>query len=81
MLKLYHGMYSASPRTSVNNYDIIKVKCARIHWDPYQEHLIYDIEKIQRHAARWVLSDYNSYGKIRYVEPPWMAHSTREETC
>ena len=28
-------------------------------WDPYQEYLIYDLEKIQRHAARWVLLDYN----------------------
>ena len=25
-------------------------------WDPYQEYLIYDLEKIQRRAARRVLS-------------------------
>ena len=30
-------------------------------WDPHQEYLIYDIEKIQRRAARWVLSDYSYY--------------------
>ena len=30
-------------------------------WDPYHEYLIYDIEKIQRHAARWVLSDFGWY--------------------
>jgi len=28
-------------------------------WDPYHEYLVYDIKKIQRHAARWVLSDYS----------------------
>ena len=28
-------------------------------WDPYQEYLKYDLEKIQRRAARWVLSNYN----------------------
>ena len=28
-------------------------------WDPYQEYL-YDLEKIQQRAARWVLSDYNT---------------------
>ena len=28
-------------------------------WDPHQEYLIYEIEKIQRRAARWALSDYN----------------------
>ena len=27
-------------------------------WDPYQEYLLYDLEKIQRRAARWVLSNY-----------------------
>lgn len=28
-------------------------------WDPHQVYLIHDIEKVQRRAARWVLSDYN----------------------
>ena len=28
-------------------------------WDLYQLYLIYDIEKIQRRAARWTLSDFN----------------------
>ena len=31
---------------------------AAIIWDPYQQHLIDDIEKIQRRAARWVMGDY-----------------------
>ena len=30
-------------------------------WDPYHEYLIYDIEKIQPRAARWVLSDFSWY--------------------
>ena len=33
-------------------------------WDPYQEYLIYDLEKIQRRAARWVLSNYNYYSSV-----------------
>jgi len=33
-------------------------------WDPYQEYLTYDIEKIQRCAARWVLSDYSYYSSV-----------------
>ena len=33
-------------------------------WDPYQEYLIYEIEKIQRRAARWALSDYNCYSSV-----------------
>ena len=28
-------------------------------WDPYQLYLISDIEKIQRRATRWTLSDYS----------------------
>ena len=31
---------------------------AAIIWDPYQQYLIDDIEKIQRRAARWVMGDY-----------------------
>ena len=31
---------------------------AAIIWDPYQQCLIDDIEKIQRRAARWVTGDY-----------------------
>jgi len=33
-------------------------------WDPYQKYLIHDIEKIQRHAARWVMSDYSTYSSV-----------------
>ena len=33
-------------------------------WDPHQEYLIYEIEKIQRQAARWTLSDYNRYSSM-----------------
>ena len=36
-------------------------------WDPYQLYLIYlisSIEKIQRRAARWTLSDYNRYSSV-----------------
>ena len=30
-------------------------------WDPYTDQLINEIEKVQRRAARFVLSDYNNY--------------------
>ena len=33
-------------------------------WDPHQEYLIYEIDKIQRQAARWALSDYNHYSSV-----------------
>ena len=33
-------------------------------WDPYQLYLIYDIEKTQRTAARWTLSDFNRYNGV-----------------
>ena len=33
-------------------------------WDPHQEYLVYEIEKIQRRAARWALSDYNRYSSV-----------------
>ena len=33
-------------------------------WDPYQLYLISNIEKIQRRAARWTLSDYNRYSSV-----------------
>ena len=33
-------------------------------WDPHQEYLIYEIEKIQRRAAKWALSDYNLYSSV-----------------
>ena len=33
-------------------------------WDPYQLYLITNIEKKQRRAARWTLSDYNRYSSV-----------------
>jgi len=33
-------------------------------WDPHQIYQIHDIEKIQRRAARWVISDYNLYSSV-----------------
>ena len=35
-------------------------------WDPYHLYLIYNnvIEKIQRRATRWTLSDFNSYSSV-----------------
>ena len=32
--------------------------------DPHQEYLIYEIEKLQRRATRWALSDYNCYSSM-----------------
>ena len=36
-------------------------------WDPHQEYLIYEIQKIQRWAARWALSDYNHYSSVTKI--------------
>ena len=33
-------------------------------WDPYQKYLTDNIEKIQRRAARWVLSDYRQQSSV-----------------
>ena len=33
-------------------------------WNPHQLYLIYGIEKIQRRAARWTLSDFNRYSSV-----------------
>ena len=33
-------------------------------WDPHQQYLIDNIERIQRRAARWVLSDYNQQSSV-----------------
>ena len=33
-------------------------------WDPHQQYLIDNIEKIQRRAARWVLSDYRQQSSV-----------------
>ena len=30
---------------------------ATVFWDPYQQYLINEIEKVQRRAARWVMGD------------------------
>ena len=37
-------------------------------WDPHQEYLIYEIEKIQIPATRWTLSDYNRYSIVAMTE-------------
>ena len=33
-------------------------------WDPYQKYLTNNIEKIQRRATRWVLSDYRQQSSV-----------------
>ena len=33
-------------------------------WDLNQEYSIYEIEKIQKPVARWVVSDYNHYSSV-----------------
>ena len=33
-------------------------------WDPYQKYLTDNIEKIQRWAGRWVLSDYSQQSSV-----------------
>ena len=33
-------------------------------WDPYQKYLTNNIEKIQRQAARWILSNYHQQSSV-----------------
>ena len=33
-------------------------------WDPHQQYFIDNIKKIQRRAARWVLSDYRQQSSV-----------------
>ena len=33
-------------------------------WDPHQLYLISNIEKIQRRATRWILSDFSRYSSV-----------------
>jgi len=50
-------------------------------WDPHQIYLIHDIEKIQRHAARWVMSNYSPYSSVtemlKLLEWPTLQTRTR----
>ena len=36
-------------------------------WDPHQLYLINALEKVQRHAARWVASEYNPMSSVTYL--------------
>ena len=42
-------------------------------WDPYYNFDIYKLEKVQRRAARWALSDYSRESSVIITQ---MAHST-----
>jgi len=64
---LHCNLSKCSSDIKENAYLIIvrrTLEYATYVWDPYQEYLIYDIEKIQRRAARWVLSDYSYYSSV-----------------
>ena len=64
---LRHNLSKCSSDINENAYLTIvrsTLEYAACVWDPYQEYLIYDIEKIQRRAARWVLSDYSYYSSV-----------------
>ena len=64
---LWHNLNKCSTNVKQNAcLTIVRpfLKCAACVWDPYQEYLIYDLEKIQQHAARWVLSDYKYYSSV-----------------
>ena len=59
---LCHNLSKCSSDIKENAYLTIvrpTLEYAACVWHPYQEYLIYDIEKIQRRAARWVLPDYS----------------------
>ena len=44
---------------------------ARVVWDPYYNVQISLLEKLQRHAARWVISDYNYHSSTMLKQLNW----------
>ena len=52
-------------------------------WDPYQEYLVYNIEKVQRCFARWVLSDYKCYSSVTEMlrSLGWPTLESRRYVC
>ena len=40
------------------------LKCTTEDWDPRHKFLIYNTEMLQRHSARWVLSDYRFQSSV-----------------
>jgi len=50
-------------------------------WDSFYEYLISDIEEIQRHATRWVFSDYSYYSSVTdiltFLEWPMLQNRRR----
>ena len=53
-------------KRSINNLTLVRpiMEYAVCVWDPYQKYLTDNIEKIQRRAARWVLSNYRQQSSV-----------------
>ena len=43
------------------------MECACVVWDPHYQSQVSALEKVQRHAARWVLSDYSYHSSVSSV--------------
>ena len=58
---LHRNLSKCSRDVKENAYITITrptLEYAACTWDPYQEYLVYDTEKIQRCTARWILFDH-----------------------
>ena len=61
--RYYHLAMDKNMHGSCNYIDkYATIQCKRSHF--YQEYLVYNIEKVQRCAARWVPSDYSCYSNV-----------------
>ena len=59
------------------------IEYASCAWDPHTEQLIAEVEKIQRRAARFVVSGYESYepgSMSMIVEKTWLATFKASQT-
>ena len=62
-----HNLSNCSKEVKESAYLTLVSPCleyAACVWDPYQLYLKNEIEKVQRRAARWILSDYSRYSSV-----------------
>ena len=64
---LRHNLSNCSPSVKASAYlTIVRpvMEYAASVWDPYQQNDILSLEKVQRRAARWALSDYGTLSSV-----------------
>ena len=51
------------------------------NWDPHHNSLIQQLEKVQRHAARWIFNDYSRFSSVSAIlaELSWPSLQTHHK--